>query len=51
MVEFDTAIGTTDLTKASRLTQRHFVRDVRVFGLDLIVCLILLFWHYPIIQV
>jgi hypothetical protein len=36
MVEFDNTIGTHDLTEASRLTQRHFVRDVRVFGLDLI---------------
>ena len=36
MVEFDNAIGTHDLTEASRLTQRHFVRDVRVFGLNLI---------------
>ena len=34
VVEFDNAIGTHDLTVASRLTQQHFVRDVRVFGLD-----------------
>ncbi len=34
MVEFDNAIGAHDLTEASRLTQRHFVRDVRVFGRD-----------------
>ena len=34
MVEFDNAIGTHGLTEASRLTQKHFVRDVRVFGLD-----------------
>ncbi len=34
VLEFDTTIGTHDLTEASRLTQKHFVRDVRVFGLD-----------------
>ena len=34
MVEFDNAIGRQGLTEASRLTQKHFVRDVRVFGLD-----------------
>ena len=34
MVEFDNAIGTQGLTEASRLTQKHFVRDMRVFGLD-----------------
>jgi hypothetical protein len=36
MVEFDSAIGRHGLTAASRLTQKHFTRDVRVFGLDLI---------------
>jgi hypothetical protein len=34
MVEFDSAVGECGLAEASRLTQRHFVRDVRVFGLD-----------------
>jgi 1-acyl-sn-glycerol-3-phosphate acyltransferase len=34
IVEFDNAIGTHGLTEASRLTQKHFVRDVRVYGLD-----------------
>ncbi|MBM3179052.1 MAG: glycerol acyltransferase [Chloroflexi bacterium] len=35
IVEFDIAVGERGLVEASRLTQRHFVRDVRVFGLDL----------------
>jgi hypothetical protein len=34
MVEFDSALGERGLVEASRLTQRHFVRDVRIFGLD-----------------
>lgn len=34
MVDFDAAVGSHDLTEASRLTQRHFARDVRVFGPD-----------------
>ena len=34
MVEFDSAVEERGLVGASRLTQRHFVRDVRVFGLD-----------------
>ncbi len=34
MVEFDSAVAERGLVEASRLTQRHFVRDVRVFGLD-----------------
>lgn len=36
MIEFDSAMEEQGLVGASRLTQRHFVRDVRVFGLDLI---------------
>ena len=34
MVEFDSAVAECGLVEASRLTQKHFVRDVRVFGLD-----------------
>lgn len=34
MMEFDTALGERGLVKASRLTQTHFVRDVRVFNPD-----------------
>lgn len=34
MVEFDSAVDERGLAEASRLTQKHFVRDVRVFGLD-----------------
>ena len=34
MVEFDSAVEERGLVGASRLTQRHFIRDVRVFGLD-----------------
>ena len=34
MLEFDTAIGEQGLVNASRLALGHFVRDVRVFGLD-----------------
>jgi 1-acyl-sn-glycerol-3-phosphate acyltransferase len=34
MLEFDTAIGERGLVEAARLTQKRFVRDVRVFGLD-----------------
>ncbi len=36
MLEFDSAINERGLVEASRLTQQHFVRDIRVFGLDLI---------------
>ncbi len=36
MVEFDNAVAARGLVDASRLTQNHFVQDVRVFGLDLI---------------
>ncbi len=36
MAEFDSAVDERGLVEASRLTQRHFVRDIRVFGLDLI---------------
>lgn len=36
MVEFDNAVAERGLVNASRLTLHHFVRDVRVFGLDLI---------------
>jgi hypothetical protein len=32
MVEFDTAVGERGLANASRLTQRHFVKDVRLFS-------------------
>lgn len=34
VVEFDSAIAEFGLVEASRLTIDHFVRDVRVFGLD-----------------
>ena len=34
MLEFDLAIGERGLVEAARQTQKHFVRDVRVFGLD-----------------
>jgi hypothetical protein len=34
MLEFDSAIGERRLVEAARLTQKRFVRDVRVFGLD-----------------
>lgn len=34
MLEFDSAIGECGLADASRLTEKRFVRDVRVFGLD-----------------
>jgi hypothetical protein len=34
MVDFDTAVGSQNLMDASRLTLRHFVQDVHVFGLD-----------------
>ena len=34
MVDYDSAVGERGLVDASRLTQDHFVRDVRVFGLD-----------------
>ena len=36
MVEFDEAVAARGLTEAARLTQRHFVRSVRVFGLELV---------------
>jgi len=37
MLEFDSAVGERRLAEASRLVLRqHYVRDVRVFGLDLI---------------
>jgi len=36
MLEFDSAINERGLVEASRLTQQHFVRNIRVFGLDLI---------------
>jgi len=35
-VEFDEAVAARGLTEAARLTQRHFVRSVRVFGLELV---------------
>ncbi len=34
MLEFDSAIGKRGLIEAARLTEKRFVRDVRVFGLD-----------------
>jgi len=34
MLEFDTAIAEHGLVHASRLTEKRFVQDVRVFGLD-----------------
>jgi hypothetical protein len=34
MLEFDSAIGERGLVEAARLTQKHLVRNVRVFGLD-----------------
>jgi putative hemolysin len=34
MLEFDTAVGERGLVDASRLALGHYVRDVRVFGLD-----------------
>jgi hypothetical protein len=34
MLEFDAAISELGLVYASRLTEKRFVRDVRVFGLD-----------------
>jgi 1-acyl-sn-glycerol-3-phosphate acyltransferase len=34
MLEFDTAIGECGLVDAARLALQHYVRDVRVFGLD-----------------
>jgi len=34
MIEFDSTIAQLGLVSASRLTQKHFVREVRVFGLD-----------------
>ena len=34
VVEFDSAVDECGLVGASRLTQRHFVRDMRVFGPD-----------------
>jgi hypothetical protein len=36
MVDFDSAVEQRGLVEASRLILGHFVRDVRVFGLDLI---------------
>ncbi len=36
MLKFDSAIAEHGLVEASRLTQKHFVCDIRVFGLDLI---------------
>jgi hypothetical protein len=36
MVDYDSAVGELGLVEASRLMQHHFVRDMRVFGLDLI---------------
>ena len=34
MLEFDTAIGVQGLVGASRLTLRHYVRDITIFGAD-----------------
>lgn len=36
MVDFDSGIGGHGLVEASRITQRSYVRDLRVFGADLI---------------
>lgn len=36
VVEFDNAVAVLGLADASRLIQKRFVKDVRVFGLDLI---------------
>jgi hypothetical protein len=36
MVEFDSAIATHGLVEASRLSIRHYVDDIRIFGLDCI---------------
>ncbi len=36
MMDFDTAIGQHGLVDASRLTQRYYVQDIRIFGADLI---------------
>lgn len=34
MAEFDSAIGIHGLVRASRLTLRHYVRDIHIFGRD-----------------
>src|SRR5688572_26322488 len=34
MSEFDSAIGSQGLVRASRLALRHYVRDIRIFGAD-----------------
>ena len=36
MIEFDNRVGECGLAEAARLSQSKYVRDVRVFGLDLI---------------
>lgn len=34
MVDFDAPVATCGLAEASRLTLRHYVRDIRIFGAD-----------------
>ena len=34
MADFDSPVATHGLTEASRLTLRHYVRDIRIFGAD-----------------
>jgi putative hemolysin len=36
MLEFDSAIKAHGLTEASRRTERHYVRDVRAYGADIV---------------
>jgi hypothetical protein len=34
MADFDSPVGTQGLAEAARLTLRHYVRDIRIFGAD-----------------
>src|SRR5688500_16529364 len=34
MADFDSPVGTQGLAKAARLTLRHYIRDIRIFGAD-----------------
>jgi hypothetical protein len=34
MVDFDSPVSTRGLAEAARLTLRHYVRDIRIFGVD-----------------
>lgn len=36
MADFDSPVGTQGLAEAARLTLRHYVRDIRIFGADII---------------